>query len=172
MALTWSDVSLERGWIHVRAENAKSDKFREIPISARLRSVLAMAHHDPAGREFGLHHHPFDNKIGRRIASPKKMWGTALRKAKITDLRFHDLRHEAGSRWLEAGMSLHHVKELLGHASISTTDTYLNATRTGLKEAMEKIEAARCKDVASSVAEEPRLSRNDDRESDGKTLIH
>ncbi len=27
------------------------------------------------------------------------------------DLGFHDLRHEAGSRWLEAGLSLHHVKD-------------------------------------------------------------
>ena len=49
------------------------------------------------------------------------------------DLRFHDLRHEAGSRWLEAGMPLHHVKELLDHASIATTDTYLNAARMPAK---------------------------------------
>jgi site-specific recombinase XerD len=43
------------------------------------------------------------------------------------DLHFHDLRHEAGSRFLGAGMPLHHVKEMLGHANISQTDTYLNA---------------------------------------------
>ena len=165
-ALLWSDISLERGWIRVRAENAKGDKFREIPISARFRGVLEMARYDPAGQTFGPHQHPFGNEIGQRIGSPKKMWGTAVRKAGISDLTFHDLRHEAGSRWLEAGMSLHHVKELLGHASISTTDTYLNATRTGLKEAMEKIDAVRCKDVASSVAEEPRLDRNEDHLTD------
>jgi integrase len=74
LALTWADVSLERGWIHVRAKNAKSDKFREIPISARFRSVLEMARHDPAGRAFGPHHYPFGNEIGQRTASPKKMW--------------------------------------------------------------------------------------------------
>ena len=51
---------------------------------------------------------------------------------------FHDLRHEAGSRWLEAGMPLHHVKELLGHANISTTDTYLNAGRVHLHESMPR----------------------------------
>ena len=59
------------------------------------------------------------------------------------DLRFHDLRHEAGSRWLEAGMPLHHVKELLGHANIATTDTYLNAGRIHLRESMERAERAR-----------------------------
>jgi integrase-like protein len=46
------------------------------------------------------------------------------------DLHFHDLRYEAGSRWLEGGMPIHHVNELLGRANIKTTDTDLNATRT------------------------------------------
>ena len=47
------------------------------------------------------------------------------------------------SRWLEAGMSIHHVKALLGHANISTTDTYLNATKVGLHEAMRRIDKGR-----------------------------
>ena len=45
--------------------------------------------------------------------------------------------------WLEAGIPLHHVKELLGHASISTTDTYLNAGRIHLHESMRKVDATR-----------------------------
>ena len=32
-----------------------------------------------------------------------------------------------GSRWMEGGWPIHHVKEMLGHANISQTDTYLNA---------------------------------------------
>jgi site-specific recombinase XerD len=45
------------------------------------------------------------------------------------DLHFHDLRHEAGSRLLEAGWPLHHVQHMLGHANLSQTSTYLNATQ-------------------------------------------
>jgi site-specific recombinase XerD len=45
----------------------------------------------------------------------------------MIDLRFPDLRHEAGLRWLEAGWPIHHVKEMLGHADISQTDTYLTS---------------------------------------------
>ena len=152
-----------------------------------------MAQHDPVGQRFGPHHHPFGNEIGRRLSSPKKMWETAVLKAhghtprwrngnlvpeasaayRGIDLHFHDLRHEAGSRWLESGMSLHHVKELLGHASISTTDTYLNATRTGLKEAMKKVdEVNRCKPVASSEADGQRLPRNEELRTDDNQLIH
>jgi integrase len=64
------------------------------------------------------------------------------RSLRAIDLHFHDLRHEAGSRWLEAGMPLHHIKELLGHANISQTDTYLNAGRLALRESMQRFDAA------------------------------
>lgn len=66
------------------------------------------------------------SRLSRKVYASKK-------------LRFHDLRNESGSRLLEAGMPLHHVKELLGHASIATTDTYLNAGRIHLKESMQKV---------------------------------
>ena len=40
-------------------------------------------------------------------------------------------------------MPLHHVKELLGHANIATTDIYLNAGRVHLGESMERAEAVK-----------------------------
>ncbi|MBE3064034.1 MAG: tyrosine-type recombinase/integrase [Spirochaetes bacterium] len=52
------------------------------------------------------------------------------------DLHFHDLRHEAGSRLLEAGWPLHYVQHMLGHANIAQTGTYLNATLQGMKALM------------------------------------
>lgn len=68
------------------------------------------------------------------------------------DLHFHDLRHEAGSRLLEAGWPVHHVQQMLGHASLQQTSTYLNATLRGLHESMRSFEEARnsCKSVASN----------------------
>lgn len=42
-----------------------------------------------------------------------------------------------GSRWLEGGWPIHHVKEMLGHANIGQTDTYLNVGRMGLHESMK-----------------------------------
>ena len=165
LSLLWKDVDLTRGEITVRAPNAKDRENRHIPISIRLRGILEMARHDPAGEEFGPEHYVFGDEVGRKLLSTTKAWQTTVLKAnghtpqwdyrtkklkpesqavyRKIDLKFHDLRHEAGSRWLEAGMSIHHVKALLGHASISTTDTYLNATRIGLHEAMQKVDARR-----------------------------
>ena len=45
------------------------------------------------------------------------------------DLNLHDLRHKVGSRKLEGGWPLHAVSCWLGHTKLTTTDTYLNATR-------------------------------------------
>ena len=165
LSLQWKDVDLSRCEITIRAENAKDAENRHIPISARLGAVLEMGRHDPAGVPFGPEDHVFGDEVGGRLGSTQKSWQTAILKAnghtpqwhprtkklqpesqaiyQAVDLRFHDLRHEAGSRWLEAGMSIHHVKALLGHASISTTDTYLNATRIGLHEAMQRVDATR-----------------------------
>jgi integrase len=37
-------------------------------------------------------------------------------------LHFHDLRREAGSRWLEGGVPLHKVRDRLGHANGAVLD--------------------------------------------------
>src|SRR4029434_6070929 len=71
---------------------------------------------------------------------------------RTTNLTFHDLRHEAGSRLLEFGWSLRQVKDMLGHANVSQTDTYLNATKVGLQEAMRRLDSSRCNHVARKEA--------------------
>ena len=58
------------------------------------------------------------------------------------DLHFHDLRHEAGCRWLEQGWPIHHVQEMLGHANLSQTSTYLHASEMGLQESMRRFDPA------------------------------
>ena len=77
----------------------------------------------------------------------------------MVNLHLHDLRHEAGCRWLEQGWPIHHVQEMLGHANLSQTSTYLHASETGLQESMRRFDAARGKSVAKeSPTEHPPLS--------------
>ena len=45
-------------------------------------------------------------------------WNRARNKAGITDLRFHDLRHEAVSRFFEMGMSVPEVALISGHKDV------------------------------------------------------
>jgi integrase len=163
--LQWRHVSADAAWLQIPARLTKDGDWREIPISSRLRAVLDMARLDPAGRRHAEDAYIFGNEFGEFIPFPKKAWETTVLKAhghepqwekgegKLTagsrgqleaiDLHFHDLRHEAGSRLLEAGWPLHHVRDMLGHADISTTCRYLNAERHGLRASMQRSDEAR-----------------------------
>jgi len=47
----------------------------------------------------------FGNEVGERVGRVMTAWRAACRRAKITDLHFHDLRREFASRLLESGAS-------------------------------------------------------------------
>ena len=115
----------------------------------------------------------FGNELGERIMTVKTAWRNATRQAAISDLRFHDLRHEAGSRFLEAGWPLSHVREMLGHANISTTDTYLNVSLKGLQESMHRLDDGRmCKKFASSSLQEAEIDYGNELHTTGNSLIN
>jgi integrase len=114
--------------ISLRAENTKTDTARRVPISPRLRAVLEMRRTDPYGKPLGPDTFVFGNECGGRVGEFKVAWYNTLRRAGIRDLTFHDLRHEFGSRLIEAGVSLLTVSHLHGHKSIATTARYLNAS--------------------------------------------
>jgi integrase len=138
LSLQWHDVSLSRGQLTIRAENTKANTMRQIPISPRLRAVLTMLEHDPAGHPQAPAAFVFGDTIGRKICDPKKRWVRACRAAGVENLHFHDLRHEAGSRLSEAGWPLHHVQHMLGHQDAKTTSIYLNATIQELTDSMKR----------------------------------
>lgn len=66
-------------------------------------------------------------KIGMRALQKafKNASGRAgLLKIKPT-LHFHSLRHGFGSQLAKKGMPIHHIRTLMGHSNISTTNVYL-----------------------------------------------
>ena len=83
------------------------------------------------------------------------------RRAGIEDLRFHDWRHEAVSRFVEAG-PLHHVQEMPGHSNLKQTSTYVNARHVDLAETMKKFDQPRAasRPAANLPVTDPRLVRN------------
>jgi integrase len=55
----------------------------------------------------------------------KYHWLPTLTRLKLPRVRIHDLRHSAATLWLETGLPLKLVQELLGHASMTiTADVY------------------------------------------------
>jgi integrase len=57
----------------------------------------------------------------------------------IEGLRFHDLRHTAASKMIEAGVDLVTVSKILGHASIQMTMRYAHPTPDNMKLAVNRL---------------------------------
>jgi integrase len=146
LSLQWWQVKDLKGAnarLDLPAAKTKTKRDRIVPISSRLKGILEMRRNDPAGEPHGPQAYVFGNEIGLRTRSIKTAWRLACRRAKINDLHFHDLRREAGSRWLDGGVPLQVVRDWLGHTNISQTSTYLESTLTGQHEAMRRFESAR-----------------------------
>ncbi|MDI6642183.1 MAG: site-specific integrase [Elusimicrobiota bacterium] len=67
----------------------------------------------------------------------RRAFMTALRKAGISNFRFHDLRHTFCSHLVMAGVDIYTVKELAGHRSVEMTIRYSHLAPNQKKVAVE-----------------------------------
>lgn len=168
LALQWRDVHVHQRYWWIRAEETGAGKTgdgRRVDLSQTVVDLLGTMDRDPAGQRYPASAYVFGDAYGDRIKSIDKSWGTAVLLAhnrRVTwtktgalapasraalekiDLNFHDLRHEAGCRWLESGFfDLAQVSARLGHSSIAQTATYLHATASSIQSAQASYDAAR-----------------------------
>jgi len=153
LSLQWGDVSLTRKEITIRAEKEKTRRERIIPISLRLMAVLEMRKLDPTGEPWGSDAYVFGDEVGERVKSVRTAWANTRKAAGIEGFQLRDLRHEAASRFEEAGMPIIYVSNMLGHSNLSTTSKYLNLRRRGLHLAMQQYDESRR--LASSLQDPP-----------------
>jgi integrase len=83
---------------------------------------------DRKGRKTGVVGH---------LASPKNAWKKLLERAKIEDLRIHDLRRTLGSYMAIQGVSTAIIGKGLGHRSPQATAIYARLTNDPVRLAME-----------------------------------
>ena len=61
-------------------------------------------------------------------------WEHARHRARLTDLRFHDLRHEAVSRLFEKGLNVVEVGTISGHKELRVLRRYTHLRASSLAE--------------------------------------
>ena len=73
---------------------------------------------------------------GNRVAALIRRFCTM---AGVHDMHTHSFRHFCATQLVEAGIPIHQIKELLGHADISTTALYLDIAPGKLQQAVERL---------------------------------
>ena len=103
LGLRWEHVDLDRRIALLPL--TKNGSSREVPLSTKAALVLARQ------RQRNDTPSPFPvTPNGFRLA-----WDRLRNRAGLSDLRFHDLRHEAISRFFELGLNIPEVAVISGH---------------------------------------------------------
>jgi integrase len=139
--LRFGDIDWDRQLIHVRPEVAKSKKGRVVPIgTTRLRTLLEWLRVGPNNEPLPDDRLVFLRESGDTVKSFRTAWELTREKARLSTVRFHDLRSEYASRLVEHGVPLSQVRDLLGHCSIVVTERYDRVRLDSLKAAVARLD--------------------------------
>lgn len=134
-----ADIDAERRLLRVVG---KGDKERAVPYG--LPAATAMSAWTEHGRPrlrgprsgpallLGVRGRRLDPRTARTLVHAR------ARAAGVPDLSPHGLRHSAATHLVEGGADLRSVQEILGHATLATTQIYTHVTAERLRAAYEQ----------------------------------
>jgi integrase/recombinase XerD len=140
VSLRMHNVDFERGTVRVRG---KGDKDRIVPVAAPALSLLTRYVEQARGEltrepgEEGL----FLTRLGRpmtRVRFFQLLKGYLPAAGAPRDTSPHTLRHSFATHLMEGGADLRVIQELLGHASLATTEIYTHVSAERLQEVYEQ----------------------------------
>jgi len=143
-ALRRGDVDLAAGVVAVRRkrlrlaygeviEGAPKSRAGRRLVTLPVPVVAELAHHLRRSTEPGDDSYVFTSAAGMPIEASTfrdRVWLPATRRAGLTGLRFHDLRHAAGTLAAQTGATTKELMARLGHASPQAAMVYQHASLT------------------------------------------
>ena len=133
VGLKWGDIDLKQGVIIL--QETKNGDRRRVPLASRALELL---------REHGKVRQLGNDLVfpGRKLSKPfdpSNAFETSVKRAKIEDFHFHDLRHSAASELAMGGASLADIAEILGHKSFSMVKRYSHLSESHTTSVVEKM---------------------------------
>ena len=129
--LTWPMVDLERGFL--RLPDSKTGA-KVIPLS---RQAIELLRQLQAARQPGV---PWvcAGERGGRVQNIQRAWRSIRGRARLEDVRLHDLRHSLASDAAATGASLPVIGKMLGHRNVATTQRYAHLTDVVVRDALDR----------------------------------
>ena len=119
---TWREVNIEGGFWTIPKAHTKSKKERVVPLTTGA---------DAAFKELAKIADPANARVFHTLKSPGSVsciFHRRTQEAGLIDFRFHDLRHEAISRFVleQRNFSVYEIMQMVGHSSPAMLVRYSN----------------------------------------------
>ena len=118
LSLLWENVDLDTRIVLL--PDTKNGSKREVPLTKKAARILSI-----------LPKHE-DRTFPTTDYTIRHGWDRLVKRAGIEGLRFHDLRHEAVSRFFEMGLSVPEVAAISGHKDYRMLASYTHVNAKNL----------------------------------------
>jgi integrase len=136
LSLRWPDVDLKRATLTFH--ETKNGERRAVPLTGQ--ALALMRQHAKVRRLDTML--VFPDGTGKRPVGIREAWECAIKRAGITDFRFHDLRHTAASYLAMNGASLMEIAEVLGHKTLAMVKRYAHLSEAHIRGVVERMNRA------------------------------
>lgn len=152
LKLRWEEIDLEAGVITLGNRDrgrTKNGSYRIIPMTD---SVLSVLEHTLLPRPEFVFTNP---ETGKSVVSIKTFWRLATKRAKLSNVRIHDLRHTFASWAMQRGVPEIVIQSWLGHRTRSMTKRYAHPSLDQLKAAAKTLGASTNASTLASKIDHP-----------------
>jgi integrase len=139
LALRRSWVRLSEGGFTLPAEITKTKRERFVPL---VGPALDVVERRMKGETQLLLAGSFSGGGTEWPAFPRRAWNTALKRAGITNFRFHDLRHTHASYLAMSGATERELMESLGHSTPAMASRYAHLANEHKRRVASRLEIA------------------------------
>jgi integrase len=140
--LKWSEVDWDAGEIRKLGKGRKLVTQKIFPTVHAILWPLR-GHHPVMVFTFIASRNRDGRKRGQRYpityGGLKSRWRYLRKQSGVIDFRFHDIRHDVGTKLLRKTGNLKLVQKALGHANLKTTARYAHVLNDEVAEAMEAV---------------------------------
>ena len=131
LTLKWENTHLKERYIYLPDSKTGENAIPLNDKAIELLSSLKRKANNP---------YVFPGRVpGRPLTQVDCTWRQIRKKANISDMVFHDLRHTFASYCLQGGLDLYTTSKLLGHKNIQTTTRYAHFELEHLKKATNQM---------------------------------